>query len=397
MPTTESVPIDTLTPHPLNPRIGNVAMIAESLKAHGQYRPIVAHEQTRHIIAGTHTWKAAKALGWKAMDVTWFTGSDEDAIRVLLADNRTGDLASIDHDALLKMLGALPDFAGTGFSIEDVDSMDTSYASKPPKPKPKTPEGVKVRFGPFTGHVDVDVFGAWNASVSAEHKTRKAVMAHIVIRLGLDSGPIAGKAASKEQDKAPEVSDADERRTIRSAESVPLSALILYPGNPRQGDIGAICESLIVNGQYRPIVASRRTRRILVGNHTAQAIQALGWQEIAVVWIDVDEETERRIVIMDNRSSDAATYDTEALLQSIAELPGLLGTGWDSEDLSSLGDTGIPGPARTRAARIEVGPYRCRIPLEDFEQWTRRLPLGSELQEALTRIELPIEGLLEAP
>jgi hypothetical protein len=48
----------------INVRQGDIGAISESLKAHGQYRPIVVDKRTNRILAGNHTWKAAKSLGW---------------------------------------------------------------------------------------------------------------------------------------------------------------------------------------------------------------------------------------------------------------------------------------------------------------------------------------------
>ena len=58
------VDIDSVEAHPKNVRQGDIGAISESLKAHGQYRPIVVDKRTNRILAGNHTWKAAKSLGW---------------------------------------------------------------------------------------------------------------------------------------------------------------------------------------------------------------------------------------------------------------------------------------------------------------------------------------------
>ena len=44
-------------------------------------------------------------------------------------------------------------------------------------------------------------------------------------------------------------------------------------------------------GQRKPIVVRRSDNVVIAGNHTMQAAQALGWSEIAVVWVDDDEVT----------------------------------------------------------------------------------------------------------
>ena len=95
-------PIDSIKPHPRNVRQGDIGTISRSLEANGQYRPIVAHKATNHILAGNHTWKAAKALGWSKIAVTFVDCNEEDAIRILLADNKANDLATYDDQALLE-------------------------------------------------------------------------------------------------------------------------------------------------------------------------------------------------------------------------------------------------------------------------------------------------------
>ena len=99
-----TVPIDDLKPHPKNVRQGDIGAISESLKAHGQYRAIVAQRNTQHILAGNHTWKAAKALGWKEISVHYLDCDDDTALRILIADNRANDLATYDDRALAELL-----------------------------------------------------------------------------------------------------------------------------------------------------------------------------------------------------------------------------------------------------------------------------------------------------
>ena len=130
---------------------------------------------------------------------------------------------------------------------------------------------------------------------------------------------------------------------------VKISTRKPYDRNARQGDIGALVTSLERNGQYRPIVVNKKDRVILAGNHTYLAAKELGWTEIAATFVNVDPETAKRIVLVDNRSSDLASYDeTElvGLLREIAETSGpeaLLGTGFDGDDLDGLiKDTTIP-------------------------------------------------------
>lgn len=122
-----ATPITQLKPHPQNVRQGDVGAISQSLEQHGQYRPIVVQQSTGFILAGNHTYKAAKALKWKDIAATYVDVDDEQALRILLIDNRANDLASYDDSALVEMLKALMDtelkLGGTGFDPSDLDQL----------------------------------------------------------------------------------------------------------------------------------------------------------------------------------------------------------------------------------------------------------------------------------
>lgn len=122
-----ATPITQLKPHPQNVRQGDVGAISLSLEQHGQYRPIVVQQSTGFILAGNHTYKAAKALKWKDIAATYVDVDDEQALRILLIDNRANDLASYDDSALVEMLKALMDtelkLDGTGFDPSNLDQL----------------------------------------------------------------------------------------------------------------------------------------------------------------------------------------------------------------------------------------------------------------------------------
>jgi hypothetical protein len=125
--------------------------------------------------------------------------------------------------------------------------------------------------------------------------------------------------------------------------AVSIEDLTGYHRNPRTGDVDAIAESLRVNGQYKAIVVNRgthtgRPNEILAGNHTWAAAKQLGWEQIAATWVDVSEEDAARIVVVDNRTSDLAGYDSELLADILEKLPDLEGTGYDQDTLDKLLD-----------------------------------------------------------
>jgi hypothetical protein len=125
--TVQNVAIDSVSPHPQNVRQGDVGAIVQSLESHGQYRPIVVQASTGFILAGNHTWKAAKTLGWSNIDVTEIDVDDEQALRIMLVDNKSNDLATYDDAALAELLASLAatetSLEGTGFTIEGLDEL----------------------------------------------------------------------------------------------------------------------------------------------------------------------------------------------------------------------------------------------------------------------------------
>lgn len=110
-----AVEIDSIRPFEGNPRRGDVDAVAESLRVNGQYRPIVVNRRTGEILAGNHTWQAAKQLGWDRIAATFVDVDDEQAARIVLVDNRTNDLAGYDEEALRLILGTLDELDGTGY------------------------------------------------------------------------------------------------------------------------------------------------------------------------------------------------------------------------------------------------------------------------------------------
>lgn len=124
------VPIGELTPHPSNPRQGNVAVIKESLRELGQFRPIVVNAGTKtgrpmEILAGHHLVQAAQELDWGAVQVTLIDVGDVAATKILLADNRTSDMATYDDRLLAEVIASIrDDLEGTGYTQEDLEAME---------------------------------------------------------------------------------------------------------------------------------------------------------------------------------------------------------------------------------------------------------------------------------
>jgi len=156
----------------------------------------------------------------------------------------------------------------------------------------------------------------------------------------------------------------------------PLKKLKLLPGNPRKGDVEAVKRSYERFGQRKPIVA-RPDGTVIAGNHQFLAAKALGWDEMAVVFVDDDDQTAKAFALADNRTSDLGSYDSEALAELLADVAVdpelLLATGYTQADLDALigeieelppvvGDPDeVPESAPARTIKGDVwllGPHR---------------------------------------
>ncbi|MFE4329650.1 hypothetical protein ACFRQM_09360 [Streptomyces sp. NPDC056831] len=146
--------------------------------------------------------------------------------------------------------------------------------------------------------------------------------------------------------------------TYQGTATVPLADLTPFPGNAKRGDVDTILSSLRRHGQYRSLVvqhipsptsditAAAPARQllpgrliVLAGNHTAQALDRHGPGDCRQTFTDhgeqrpcgichndpawvpaarcelvaCDEDTARRINLIDNRASDLGSYDPDAL------------------------------------------------------------------------------------
>jgi hypothetical protein len=125
--TTTNEPLDAIRPHPRNPRQGDIGAIHTSINANGFYGTIIAQRSTGFILAGNHRWQAARQANANTIPVTWVDVDDEHALRILLADNRTNDLADYDTNMLTELLQEIQEtnssLKGTGYDASDLNDL----------------------------------------------------------------------------------------------------------------------------------------------------------------------------------------------------------------------------------------------------------------------------------
>jgi hypothetical protein len=159
-------------------------------------------------------------------------------------------------------------------------------------------------------------------------------------------------------------------------DQVPINTLALHPDNPRRGNVPMIAQSVEANGFYGALIVQQSTRRVLAGNHRMQAAIQAGIAELPVLWVDVDDDKAKRILLADNRTNDTASYAEGELVALLQELDmtefGLAGTGYEAADLDDLlvhVESGAPQTNPDGTAPEQKAPSE---PEEGFNRYEHR-------------------------
>lgn len=198
---------------------------------------------------------------------------------------------------------------------------------------------------------------------------------------------------------------------------VDVSEIDPHPDNANQGDVEAIKESIKVNGYYAPILVQSSTGYILAGNHRYRAAKELGHTAVPVIYLDVDDEQGKRIMVADNRTTRLGNDDPAllaALLEDIGDSDiGLLGTGYTHADLQTLLDAQdrfdeeflpepspekhadtvedyvvepIAGPNGTCTGVLITHPDHRKFSMEDYNRIRTLIGLGAAHRGALATL-----------
>lgn len=124
----------------------------------------------------------------------------------------------------------------------------------------------------------------------------------------------------------------------------PVDKLSHLDNNPRKGNVDAIAASYSEFGQVKPIVAKKNedgTATVIAGNHQLMAAKQLGWDKIAVVFIDGDEKHAIAFALADNRTMELGYTDDDMLQKLLTEVSVdysdlWSGLGWDEFEMAAM-------------------------------------------------------------
>lgn len=118
--------LDELVEDPHNARLhdlANLTAIRASLLRFGQVEPLVVRSGTQQVVGGNGRLQVMRALGWETAEIREVDLSDDEAIALGLALNRTAELATWDETMLRTHLKTLSDadFDIGGFALNEED------------------------------------------------------------------------------------------------------------------------------------------------------------------------------------------------------------------------------------------------------------------------------------
>lgn len=135
--------------------------------------------------------RALRNLGHTEIPVIWHNCSDEEALRILAADNRASDLATYNKPQLVALLDELQEVGGlegSGYTKSDMEKIEAelnAMYAPPPPPGEQPPAAAKapqermvlLRIGTVSAKVPHDRWATWQESlyVRVGHKKGAAV------------------------------------------------------------------------------------------------------------------------------------------------------------------------------------------------------------------------------
>jgi site-specific DNA-methyltransferase (adenine-specific) len=151
-------PVGNVRKHPENKRQGDVGSIFTSIDQNGFYGALVVQASSGFILVGNHRYDAAMHAGADAVPVIFVDCNDVEARRIMLADNRTNDLASYDVAGLAEILQEIQrdsgTLLGTGYDDEALRNIMRDlegFSTAPADPVDNTIPATEVTNAPQEG------------------------------------------------------------------------------------------------------------------------------------------------------------------------------------------------------------------------------------------------------
>jgi len=122
---------------------------------------------------------------------------------------------------------------------------------------------------------------------------------------------------------------------------VPVLELRPNPRNPNkhsEDQVGRLMASLRRDGQTRPLLARRENSMLIAGHGVHTAARRLGWEQIAVIYLDVAQADADRIMLSDDRLAALSELDHRRVADLLNDIEAgdWLSTGYSVEEANKV-------------------------------------------------------------
>ena len=229
------VPIAELSPLAGNPRRGDVEFIKASLQNNTQYRPIVVNRRTMQVLAGNHTFLAAKELGWAEVAATFVDVDDEQAKAIALVDNHASDRAYNDPVLLAAMLREAKVREKAGYSQEFLEQLLVSIGESEEKEGLTDPDEVpETPAKPVSRRGDLWTLGEHRllcGDATSRSDVEKLMAGELASVMWTDP-PYGVSYVGKTKEALTITGDGRHEAIAVFADALPVADEVLLPGSP---------------------------------------------------------------------------------------------------------------------------------------------------------------------
>jgi hypothetical protein len=178
----------------------------------------------------------------------------------------------------------------------------------------------------------------------------------------------------------------------------PIHELDFLEGNPRKGNVDAIAASYKEFGQVKPIVAKKNmdgSGTVIAGNHQLMAAIKLGWDKIAVIFLDADDKQAVAYALADNRTMELGYTDDDLLQKMLTEVSSDFselwnGLGWDEFEMAAMDERAVIKANDDITKTSYVPPVIVAKPIEVSEEVEKQISaLVSKDDDGETKLIAP--------
>ena len=101
---------------------------------------------------------------------------------------------------------------------------------------------------------------------------------------------------------------------------VPIDSIVPWDKNPKQHNREAIKKSIETFKPTSPILVQKKSKRIIAGHGRLEAFKELGYEEIPVIELDMNDSQAKAYALVDNQTTINAGWDEELLAINLDEI-----------------------------------------------------------------------------